>query len=220
VRTAPAREPEAPDRPASKRRRILLAAREVCARAGYDAARMDEIAALARVSKGTLYNFFDSKEELFLCTVLDAHEGWARLLGSEPGPDAPPERRLRRWIDSLVSSLPAVSAGMTVNFQVWGVIARDDRARARLFGALREFYAGRRESLRQLLEDGVRQGVFRSDLDCDSFVEAFFALFDGFAYRSTFEPLHAHPGALRGCLEGLVATARADPRAGARGEDG
>ena len=38
-----------------KRRRILDAAYEVCERLGVEGAHMDEVAALAGVSKGTLY---------------------------------------------------------------------------------------------------------------------------------------------------------------------
>ena len=46
-----------------RRRRILDAALAVCEERGVHAARMEEVAALAQVSKGTLYRFFESKEE-------------------------------------------------------------------------------------------------------------------------------------------------------------
>lgn len=49
----------------AKRRQILDGARQVFLAQGFDAASMGEIARAAGVSKGTLYVYFDSKEELF-----------------------------------------------------------------------------------------------------------------------------------------------------------
>lgn len=47
-----------------KRRRILSAALDCFEKQGFDAARMDDIARCAGVAKGTIYNYFKSKEEL------------------------------------------------------------------------------------------------------------------------------------------------------------
>ncbi len=49
----------------AKRRQILDGARAVFLSQGFDAASMGEIARAAGVSKGTLYVYFESKEELF-----------------------------------------------------------------------------------------------------------------------------------------------------------
>ncbi len=53
----------------AKRRQILDGARAVFLAQGFDAASMGEIARAAGVSKGTLYVYFDSKEELFQAIV-------------------------------------------------------------------------------------------------------------------------------------------------------
>ena len=53
----------------AKRRQILDGARAVFLSQGFYAASMGEIARAAGVSKGTLYVYFDSKEELFQAIV-------------------------------------------------------------------------------------------------------------------------------------------------------
>ncbi len=53
----------------AKRRQILDGARAVFLSQGFDAASMGEIARAAGVSKGTLYVYFESKEELFQAIV-------------------------------------------------------------------------------------------------------------------------------------------------------
>jgi len=55
------------DRP----REICAAALEVFAEKGFAAARLDEIARRAGVSKGTLYLYFNTKEDLFRAVVRD-----------------------------------------------------------------------------------------------------------------------------------------------------
>jgi len=53
----------------AKRRQIVDGARQVFLAQGFDAASMGEIARAAGVSKGTLYVYFESKEELFAALV-------------------------------------------------------------------------------------------------------------------------------------------------------
>src|SRR4029453_17052427 len=57
----------AEDRP----REICAAALEVFAEKGFAAAKLDEIARRAGVSKGTLYLYFEDKEQLFRAVVRD-----------------------------------------------------------------------------------------------------------------------------------------------------
>lgn len=55
-----------------KRQEIVDAARTVFALRGFSAATLDEIADRAEFGKGTLYNYFESKEELFETVIADA----------------------------------------------------------------------------------------------------------------------------------------------------
>jgi len=48
-----------------RRRELLAAAGEVFGRNGYNESTVDEIAIQAGVSKGSIYNYFDSKKEIF-----------------------------------------------------------------------------------------------------------------------------------------------------------
>jgi TetR/AcrR family transcriptional regulator, mexJK operon transcriptional repressor len=62
-------------RTAAKRRVIAKAATAVFLRDGYVAASMDEVAAVAGVSKQTVYKHFGSKEQLFLAVIREAING-------------------------------------------------------------------------------------------------------------------------------------------------
>jgi AcrR family transcriptional regulator len=54
----------------AKRRQIVTGARKVFLERGFEGASMGEIARCAGVSKGTLYAYFENKEQMF-CAILD-----------------------------------------------------------------------------------------------------------------------------------------------------
>jgi AcrR family transcriptional regulator len=60
--------PKAPD-DSAKRRQIVQGARSIFLAQGFDAASMSDIARAAGVSKGTLYVYFENKEQLFQAIV-------------------------------------------------------------------------------------------------------------------------------------------------------
>src|ERR1700683_2270537 len=57
------------DEDSAKRRQIIAGAHAVFLAQGFDAASMSDIARAAGVSKGTLYVYFDNKEQLFEAIV-------------------------------------------------------------------------------------------------------------------------------------------------------
>jgi AcrR family transcriptional regulator len=72
VEVEPAQEAASAVPESAKRKQILDGAREVFFSRGFDAASMGEIAREAKVSKGTLYVYFDSKEALFSALISEA----------------------------------------------------------------------------------------------------------------------------------------------------
>ena len=68
----PAGEPKFRRRPADRPAEILAAALEVFAERGFQAARLEEVAKRAGVSKGALYLYFETKADLFRAVVTTA----------------------------------------------------------------------------------------------------------------------------------------------------
>lgn len=66
----------------AKRQEIIAAARKVFASKGYEHATLDEIAGKAEFAKGTLYNYFDSKETLFREIVMNMLDEMTRVAES------------------------------------------------------------------------------------------------------------------------------------------
>ena len=133
-----------PDRD-GKRARILEAAYAVCRDHGVEAARMEEVAARAQVSKGTLYRYFESREHLLLATILDSYEQSLPMLPTAGAGD--PRERLAQHVDVLVRVLEAVMPRMHVHYQAWGLVANTPELQERLYGFLRDFHVDRGHEL-------------------------------------------------------------------------
>ena len=88
-----------------KRAAIIAAAREAFLKDGFGATSMDRIAALADVSKRTVYNHFENKEALFSAFIRDFYKD---LLDGDRfvlNPAAPPGKALRSFAAALLNEL-------------------------------------------------------------------------------------------------------------------
>ncbi len=134
----------------AKRRRILEEAARLFAEKPYHDVRLEDVAAQAEVGKGTIYIYFQNKDELYLALV---DEGFARLvaeLGAQRARDESARSALRRILAALVrfavlhphlAELMRSSAG--------GAGARPTRVRA---------------ELTKIIEATIRRGVRRREL--------------------------------------------------------
>jgi AcrR family transcriptional regulator len=194
-----------------RRRQLLDAALEVFAEKGFSAARIDDVAARAGISKGTLYLYFASKEELFKAVVrqalLPGLTRVERLLAAHPGAAA---ERIRAVIGQIGALLQ--------NTQI-GVIPKLVIAEAGNFPELARFY--HREVISRGLgllgaeiERGVARGEFRP-LDPAHGARLLVApVLLAAIWKSTFEP-HAGapldaPAFLAAALDVLLRGLRAD----------
>jgi AcrR family transcriptional regulator len=188
----------------AKRARILRAAFDVCARRGVAAARMEEVAARARVSKATLYRFFESKQQLLLAALMASYEEDPRLVAEAAEPTEDPRRELDQLLEGLVRVLEHSTPDLRVFYQVWGVVGEDPVSRDKLDAFMRNFHAERNRELAQLVRRGQLAGVFRAGVSPEVVAEAVDALLDGYCYWATFAPDSATPDALRACFDTLV----------------
>lgn len=182
---------------------IFAAARAVIVERGFDAAKMDEIATRAGVGKGTLYNFFASKEDLFLALALDHFERLRDMVERERGDSRDPWQELESdWRALMRTAFPELMAQRNFTYQLWGFLARDATARERLFASWRGMYREREARLVQSIRDGQARGTFRADVDAAALAPLLLAIFDGLLDRAIIDAERIEPeSALRAVLD-------------------
>ena len=177
----------------TKRHRILDAARQICSQNGYEAARMDDIAHVAGVSKGTLYNFFESKESLLIATVLATHEDFVVVLPAVSDPNLDPRLRLEALIESLADGFDGITQHIVLSHLTWSAVLTSPSGRQQLLATLRSIYSGYDQQLQSILEAGIQTGVLKPELDVPVVAANWIAIYDGLLYRAGFEDDEPNP---------------------------
>ncbi|MEU4211211.1 TetR/AcrR family transcriptional regulator [Streptomyces sp. NPDC026206] len=148
--------------------RLLAAATRLFAEQGYDRTSVQEIVRAAGVTKGALYHYFGSKDDLL-------HEVYGRVLRLQQerldafaDADAPVERRLRDAAADVVVTTIENLDDTKIFFRSMHHLGPEK---------LRQVRAERRryhERFRALVEEGRRSGVFGSATPADLVVDYHF----------------------------------------------
>ena len=186
----PPGQPKFRRRPADRPDEILSAALEVFAERGFAAARIDEVARRAGVSKGAVYLYFETKEELFGAVVTQSIAPNLDLLTGLAVSEVPFEPTVRAMF-AMISQ--RVASDWRVSGIVKLVIA-ESRNQPELARIWHETMIAPALSLAaRLIEAGQRQGAVRPG-DVRYFAMGLMGpLLLGALWRETFEPVGAEP---------------------------
>ncbi|WP_326834055.1 TetR/AcrR family transcriptional regulator [Amycolatopsis rhabdoformis] len=157
-----------PGEQAAVPRRLLQHATKLFAKKGFDRTSVQEIVEAAGVTKGAMYHYFGSKDDLL-------YEIYARVLREQTSQlervassDAPLRERLAAAAsDVVVSSIDNLDDN-TIFLQSMHQLSADKRKAVR---AERRKY---HERFRRLIEEGQASGEFRSDKPADLVVDFYF----------------------------------------------
>ncbi len=144
-----------------RRREIMAAAEQLFTRRRYHEITTDDIAAAARVGKGTIYRYFKDKEDLFFQVATSGFDEMCELLHRKVPEDAP----FREQLLSACSEIPRFFERRKQLFRM--MQAEDDRMQW-CEQAMRERWTARRRKLvaavAAILRKGVREGQVRTDV--------------------------------------------------------
>lgn len=172
---------------AAKKLEILNAAAVVFARDGFADAKMADVAAEAGIGKGTIYEYFPSKEDVFLdlCRHLVRWpQDGARFAG-----DA--EKGIEKVIGALLESYEQAVTFFTVLIDYWSVIIRDKNSKRDLFLAQGEgFYDEPRRLIAAVVKRGQDQKIFARHFDADKIAQLVIAGIEGLRIQRMLDPRH------------------------------
>lgn len=144
---------------AAKRQAILDAAVEIFAQRGFLSARTRQIAEAAGVAEGTIYLYFEGKDDLLLTAFRDKVEEFCEAVVEAIATPEPFPVRLTRFVEMQFG-------GIEEDPDLATVLLLETRQSARFYGepvrdVLREYAA----AVDRLLESGVQDGSVREDIN-------------------------------------------------------
>jgi TetR/AcrR family transcriptional regulator, fatty acid metabolism regulator protein len=160
-----------------KREKILRAAVEVFAQTGYFSSKVSEIARAAGVADGTIYLYFERKEDLLITIFREHMTSYLHGLAAELEGESSPEAKLRRLVRFHLEALGNDRA-LAVVFQV------ELRQSIKFMSLLSQegvtAYLG---VIKRLIEEGQSSGIFRPDVPAQLVANSVFGILDELVTR-------------------------------------
>lgn len=166
-----------------RRQQILEAALAVFSERGFHAANVSDVASAAGVSQGTIYWYFDSKEELFTAALLSfflrfGQDSLDGLEGQETAPD-----KVRALGRSMARFARDAEGLFALFLEYWASSARREETGQWWAGILTEY----KDVIVGVIEEGVERGEFRP-VEAEPLVWAIMAVYDGLAAYTMLLP--------------------------------
>ncbi len=160
------------NRGTTKRERILRAAIDVFARSGYFNAKVSEIAKAAGVADGTIYLYFDGKEDLLITIFREHTRNYLQSLERELAHVRRAEERIRIAIRHHLEALGRDRA--------LAIVAQVELRHSLKFMSLfsQQEVADYLNMLRKMIEQGQADGSFRRTLHPALVAKAVFGILD------------------------------------------
>ena len=158
--------------PQTKRERILRAAIDVFAQSGYFNAKVSEIARAAGVADGTIYLYFDGKEDLLVSIFREYTRNYLQSLERDLANVNRPEERMRITIRHHLQALGRDRS--------LAIVAQVELRHSLKFMTLlsHQEIADYLNILRKIVEHGQSEGVFRRNLHPQLVAKAVFGILD------------------------------------------
>jgi AcrR family transcriptional regulator len=191
-----------------KRNRIIAAAVTTFAQKGYAGTRIIEVAQAAGIGKGTIYEYFPSKEALFFATLehlLAETEGQMKDLA---------ERMEGSVTDRLMTLAEQVIRDWLQKLELYGLVLEFWSATAALPGRLRfrqafnDGYAAFRGLLAALIREGKARGEFKAGVDPERIASALIGSWDALLFQAWLDADFDAFGASRDHMRVVVAGLR------------
>lgn len=141
-----------------KREKLVQAAIPVFAKFGFRDAKMSDVAVSADVGKGTLYEYFESKDDLFL----NIFKLWFAYLPDQmreiAKKESRPYQQLIQFFEQYFSTIEKYAELYYIYFDFWSELTRNPQINRQ---EIIQVYQSLREMFTQSLEEGISKRVFR-----------------------------------------------------------
>ena len=190
-----------------KKARIIEAAALIFAQKGFAGSSVADIAVKAEIGKGTVYAYFDSKEDLFFAVFewyMMQTGAAAKVSISQLGGSA--SQRLGALSDSIMGMWDEIKDAFTLTMEFWAA-SSSSQMRQRFKEAFRRLYEEFRAIVVSLIRDGIERGEFRSDVNAESIAAALVGTWDALFiqawFEKNFDPLITARNFLKVVIKGL-----------------
>jgi AcrR family transcriptional regulator len=172
-----------PDISEIRRNQILDAATKVFVRLGFQHARMDDIVEESGLSKGTLYWYFKSKEDIINAISRRLFTGELEKLEGLLEGEGTVSERLMQLTNHRVAGLKQMSNLVPIIFEFYAVAVHQQWVQQ----FIGEYFKHFRELLKALIQQGIDRGEFRP-VNATETAISFASMYEGLTIHWLMDP--------------------------------
>ena len=165
---------------------------------GFGKVNLDQIAARAGVTKGSLYWHYKNKKALVLAACNHYYTQWFQSVHAELASVVDPQARIRNTLEFSVRSCVVDRKNRVFTTGIFVLMQEDAEVKAswmQFYSSVREFYVG-------LVMAGVASGQMQTE-DARRSVDLMLDAMEGIKLRASFEPQIADTSTQVELVEGL-----------------
>lgn len=172
-----------PDVSEERKNQILDAAVTVFTRLGFHKARMDDIVEESGLSKGALYWYFKSKDDIILAIMNRIFERELADLRILQQTEGSPSDRLMEFTENAIADLEYWLRMLPIAYEFLGLVFRQSFVQQ----AFKRYLRGYLKLLEPIIQQGIDQGEFRA-IDAKDVAIAAGAIFEGTILLWVYDP--------------------------------
>lgn len=172
-----------PDVSEERRAQILESALKIFSRQGFANTRMDDVAEEAGLSKGLLYWYFKSKDEIVVAIADLLFGGELRKMHSLPCAGRPASDCLLNFLETFIADIRLMLKVTPVIFEFYSLAFRNQAVRGVMKAYLRSFVS----ILEPIIQQGIDNGEFAPG-DARQLALAFGSMLEGTLLLWAYDP--------------------------------
>ncbi len=201
-----------------KRSEIIDAATRAFNTHGYAQTTMDAVAAEAGISKGSLYNYFQNKKDLFAQVVLAFSQSESPRIDEIIGKAIPASEKLSVILDDWFDQLDRYEQIGRLVLEFMAVASGEDQE-GQVSAILQDLYEDWRSQIAEIVQDGIDCGEFTGELDPVKAATMFIVACDGVQIQKTFNLVEIDREFLEAMKRGYLMVLRRPAQTGAPAEE-
>ncbi len=170
-----------------KSKEIAQAALKLFSSKGYAATSVEQIATAASIGKGTVYEYFQAKEDIFIAAIMEWMSFFEVQLSERIKGIEDPAARLHAVAETnmeMVDSADPTDLRLSMEFLQHSML--EDGVLYKHSYIVKDMHAGIRKIVVDILLDGIAKGVFRPEIasDAEKIAINLLAYIDGISLHS------------------------------------
>ena len=165
-----------------KRSEIAHAAISLFANKGFDSTTIQEIADAAQIGKGTVYEYFDTKEEIIIQVAMEMFAEMEKSIDLTIFAIKDPKERLKKFIEQTNSLVEHMKDIMMVYMEIWRINLRDKNFGVSMM-ILKDALVTYRKVISDIIKEGQKMHVFKKSINGERLAIMLTAAFDGLAFH-------------------------------------